>query len=234
MFIPLAEETGLIATIGRWVLATACAAAATWQDGAPAGGFQINVNVSAGQLLNTDIVEEVAAVLRTTGLRAGLLTIEITESVLMADNATVAAQLSDLRDLGIRLAIDDFGTGYSGLSYLDRLPVDILKVDKAFVDRLDEPSNRPPLAGAIVGLAEMLGLDVVAEGIETTSQRNAMVDLGCRHGQGYLFSRPVDGEAFRAMIDTPHPVLGEPLSAMTSGLARRAADLPVQATPLGA
>jgi diguanylate cyclase (GGDEF)-like protein len=235
MFIPLAEETGLIAPIGRWVLATACAAAAVWQDGAPAGGFQINVNVSAGQLLNTDIVEEVAAVLRTTGLPAGLLTIEITESVLMADNAAVAAQLSELRELGIRLAIDDFGTGYSGLSYLDRLPVDILKVDKAFVDRLDQPSTRPPLAGAIVGLGEMLGLDVVAEGIETTSQRQAMVDLGCRHGQGYLFSRPVDLEAFRALIDTPSPVLGEPLGAMSLGHARRAVDVPTQAVaPLGA
>jgi diguanylate cyclase (GGDEF)-like protein len=234
MFIPLAEETGLIAPIGRWVLATACAAAADWQDGSPAGGFQINVNVSAGQLLDTDIVEEVAAVLSSTGLRAGLLTIEITESVLMADNATVAAQLSALRGLGIRLAIDDFGTGYSGLSYLDRLPVDILKVDKAFVDRVEEPSSRPPLAGAIVGLGEMLGLDVVAEGIETAGQRHAMVDLGCRHGQGYLFSRPVDLDTFRAMIDTPHPALGEPLGAMSVGapvgLVRRAADLPEQAS----
>ena len=235
MFIPLAEETGLIAPIGRWVLATACEAAASWQDGAPAGGFQINVNVSAGQLLNTDIVDEVAAVLRSTGLRAALLTIEITESVLMADNATVAGQLAELRALGIRLAIDDFGTGYSGLSYLDRLPVDILKVDKAFVDRLDEPSTRPPLAGAIVGLGEMLGLDVVAEGIETASQRHAMVDLGCRHGQGYLFSRPVDGDAFRALIDTPYPVLGEPLGALPVGNTRRTADVPAQASaPAGA
>ncbi|MDX6257580.1 MAG: hypothetical protein QOJ11_3914 [Frankiales bacterium] len=228
MFISIAEETGLIEPIGRWVLATACAAAAAWQPGSPAGGYQVNVNVSAGQLLNTDIVEDVAAVLRTTGLRANLLTIEITESVLMADNATVAAQLGELRELGIRLAIDDFGTGYSGLSYLDRLPVDILKVDKAFVDRLDEPSTRPPLAGAIVGLGEMLGLDVVAEGIETSSQRHAMVDLGCRHGQGYLFSRPVDLDAFRALIDTPHPVLGEPLGAVSPVHARRSLDVPAQ------
>jgi EAL domain-containing protein (putative c-di-GMP-specific phosphodiesterase class I) len=208
------------------VLATACAAAVGWQAGSPAGGYHVNVNVSAGQLLSTNIVEDVASVLRTTGLRAGLLTLEITESVLMADNATVAAQLAQLRGLGIRLAIDDFGTGYSSLSYLDRLPVDILKVDKAFVDRLDEPSTRPPLAGAIVGLGDLLGLDVVAEGIETSSQRHAMVDLGCRHGQGYLFSRPVDPDAFRALIDTPHPVLGEPLDAVSPQLSRRALDVP--------
>jgi diguanylate cyclase (GGDEF)-like protein len=226
MFVPLAEETGLIEPIGRWVLATACAAAVGWQAGSPAGGYHVNVNVSAGQLLSTNIVEDVASVLRTTGLRAGLLTLEITESVLMADNATVAAQLAQLRGLGIRLAIDDFGTGYSSLSYLDRLPVDILKVDKAFVDRLDEPSTRPPLAGAIVGLGDLLGLDVVAEGIETSSQRHAMVDLGCRHGQGYLFSRPVDPDAFRALIDTPHPVLGEPLDAVSPQLSRRALDVP--------
>ncbi|MDX6222047.1 MAG: hypothetical protein QOD91_1101, partial [Frankiales bacterium] len=227
MFVPLAEETGLIEPIGRWVLATACAAAVGWQAGSPAGGYHVNVNVSAGQLLSTNIVEDVASVLRTTGLRAGLLTLEITESVLMADNATVAAQLAELRGLGIQLAIDDFGTGYSSLSYLDRLPVDILKVDKAFVDRLDEPSTRPPLAGAIVGLGDLLGLDVVAEGIETSSQRHAMVDLGCRHGQGYLFSRPVDLDAFRALIDTPHPVLGEPLDAVSPQLSRRALDVPV-------
>jgi EAL domain-containing protein (putative c-di-GMP-specific phosphodiesterase class I) len=220
-FIPLAEETGLIEPIGRWVLQTACTTAAEWQQIAPPGGLQINVNVSAGQLLNTDIVHTVTDVLRRTALRPGLLTVEITESVLMADNATVAAQLSQLRTLGIRLAIDDFGTGYSGLSYLDRLPVDILKVDKAFVDRLDVPSDRPPLAGAIVGLGEMLGLDAVAEGIETASQRQAMVDLGCRHGQGYLFSRPVDSEAFWALLEGPGQRLGPPLAGAVLGHQRR-------------
>jgi diguanylate cyclase len=227
-FIPLAEETGLIESIGRWVLETACQAAAQWQRDFPAAAYEINVNVSAGQLLNTDIVDEVSAVLLTTGLHPSLLTVEITESVLMADNATVAAQLSELRELGIRLAIDDFGTGYSGLSYLDRLPVDILKVDKAFVDRLDAPSTRPPLAGAIVGLADMLGLDVVAEGIETATQRRAMVEMGCRHGQGYLFSRPVDLETFRAMLATEHPFLGEPLAGLAGTPSRRAADVPVK------
>jgi diguanylate cyclase (GGDEF)-like protein len=224
-FIPLAEETGLIEPIGRWVLQSACAAAADWAELVP-GGLQINVNVSAGQLLNTDIVAAVTQVLRTSGLRPGLLTVEITESVLMADNATVAGQLAQLRTLGIRLAIDDFGTGYSGLSYLDRLPVDILKVDKAFVDRLDAPSDRPPLAGAIVGLGEMLGLDAVAEGIETATQRQAMVDLGCRHGQGYLFSRPVDLETFRRLISVPNPTLGGPLAPLAP-LAEAAAPAPV-------
>ena len=228
-FIPLAEETGLIEPIGRWVLQTACTAAAGWQELAPAGGLQINVNVSAGQLLNTDIVHSVTDVLQRTSLPPALLTVEITESVLMADNATVAAQLAELRTLGIRLAIDDFGTGYSGLSYLDRLPVDILKVDKAFVDRLDAPSDRPPLAGAIVGLADVLGLDAVAEGIETATQRQAMVDLGCRHGQGYLFSRPVDADAFRALLELPEQRLGTPLTGAALGHQRRG-DLPAGST----
>jgi diguanylate cyclase len=228
MFIPLAEESGLIQQIGRWVLETACTAAADWQGGPSARSFGINVNVSAGQLINSDLVEGVANVLSSTGLPAELLTVEITESVLMADMEAVASMLGQLRSIGVRVAIDDFGTGYSGLSYLDRLPVDILKVDKAFVDRVDQQSHRPPLAGAIVGLGEMLGLSVVAEGIETASQRTAMVDLGCRHGQGYLFSRPVDLATFRGMLDTEVPTLGGPLSAATASTLRRAADLPAQ------
>ncbi|BEP16240.1 hypothetical protein acdb102_45510 [Acidothermaceae bacterium B102] len=211
MFIPLAEETGLIQLIGRWVLENACAAAAAWREQRPGSAYQINVNVSAGQLINTDLVDEVADVLARTGLPAELLTVEITESVLMVDMEAVASMLGQLRSLGVRVAIDDFGTGYSGLSYLDRLPVDVLKVDKAFVERVDKESRRPPLAGAIVGLGELLGLDAVAEGIETAGQRQAMVDLGCRHGQGYLFSRPVDLATFRAMLAQEHPSLGEPL-----------------------
>jgi diguanylate cyclase (GGDEF)-like protein len=215
-FIPLAEETGLIQPIGRWVLETACAAAAAWREDRPGSSYQINVNVSAGQLISTDLVEDVASVLSRTGLPAELLTVEITESVLMADMAAVASMLGQLRSIGVRIAIDDFGTGYSGLSYLDRLPVDILKVDKAFVDRVDKKSRRPALAGAIVGLGELLGLDSVAEGIETPGQRQAMVDLGCRHGQGYLFSRPVDLATFRLMLAADHPRLGAPLMVPTA------------------
>jgi EAL domain-containing protein (putative c-di-GMP-specific phosphodiesterase class I) len=212
-FIPLAEETGLIQPIGRWVLETACSAAAQWQLDRPGSSYQINVNVSAGQLINTDFVEDVARVLHHTGLPAELLTVEITESVLMADLDAVASMLGQLRSIGVRVAIDDFGTGYSGLSYLDRLPVDILKVDKSFVERVDKKSMRPALAGAIVGLGELLGLDSVAEGIETAGQRRAMVDLGCRHGQGYLFSRAVELTTFQAMLAPDHPRLGEPLVA---------------------
>jgi len=198
------------------VLETACAAAAAWREDRPGSSYQINVNVSAGQLISTDLVEDVASVLSRTGLPAELLTVEITESVLMADMAAVASMLGQLRSIGVRIAIDDFGTGYSGLSYLDRLPVDILKVDKAFVDRVDKKSRRPALAGAIVGLGELLGLDSVAEGIETPGQRQAMVDLGCRHGQGYLFSRPVDLATFRLMLAADHPRLGAPLMVPTA------------------
>ncbi|MFL6139985.1 MAG: putative bifunctional diguanylate cyclase/phosphodiesterase [Frankiaceae bacterium] len=202
VFIPLAEESGLIAPISRWVLRQACQEAASWQHGSPFGGYSVNVNVSAGQLVGSDVLDEVSGVLAETGLPGRLLTLEITESMLMADERAVVAQLTQLKTLGIRIAIDDFGTGFSGLSYIDRLPVDTLKVDKAFVKRLGEPTGRPPLAGAIVGLAELLSLDVVAEGIETAAQLAALVELGCRHGQGFHFSRPVPAEALRELLAT--------------------------------
>ncbi|MDQ1702828.1 MAG: diguanylate cyclase [Frankiaceae bacterium] len=198
-FIPMAEETGLINRIGRWALQTACREAAQWRvlHGRP---LSVHVNFSGAQLLNPDVVDEVESILLETGLPPHLLTIEMTESVLMNDNAAVAAQMSALKSLGLRIAIDDFGTGFSGLSYLDRLPVDVLKVDKAFVDKLDVAATRPPLARAVVGLADMFGLDVVAEGIETPEQREQLVRMGCRAGQGFYFSRPVPAPELHALL----------------------------------
>jgi EAL domain-containing protein (putative c-di-GMP-specific phosphodiesterase class I) len=190
------------------VLRQACQEAATWQAGAPVGGYAVNVNVSPGQLVGDDVLDEVRGVLADTGLPGRLLTLEITEGMLMADDHDVVALLTQLRTLGIRIAIDDFGTGFSGLSYLDRLPIDTLKVDRAFVQRLGQPSGRPPLAGAVVGLAELLSLDVVAEGIETAEQLAALVDLGCRHGQGYHFSRPVPADALRSLLTGGPTLLG--------------------------
>ncbi|MCU1676785.1 MAG: putative signaling protein [Frankiales bacterium] len=229
-FIPMAEETGLINRIGRWALQTACREAATWPvgDGVP---MSIHVNFSGAQLLNPGVVDEVQSILAETGLAPHLLTIEMTESVLMNDNATVAAQLSGLKALGLRVAIDDFGTGYSGLSYLDRLPVDVLKVDKAFVDKLVAGGSRPALARAVVGLADMLGLDVVAEGIETTEQRTQLVGMGCRAGQGYYFSRPLPAESMRSVIDAR--TLGSPTGPPIA-LPRTPADNSVTGDPIDA
>jgi diguanylate cyclase (GGDEF)-like protein len=224
-FIPMAEETGLINRIGRWALHTACLEAAQWPQ--PFGErLSIHVNFSAAQLLNPDVVDEVSTILDETGLLPHLLTIEMTESVLMNDNAAVAAQMSQLKALGVRIAIDDFGTGYSGLSYLDRLPVDVLKIDKAFVDKLDESTGRPPLAMAVVGLADMLGLGVVAEGVETPEQRALLVQMGCPAGQGYFFSRPVPADELRALMvagtlgaELPAGVVGprSPVDALLAG-----------------
>jgi diguanylate cyclase (GGDEF)-like protein len=198
-FIPMAEDTGLINRIGGWVMHTACREAAQWRE-LYAQPLAVHVNLSGTQLLNPDVVQEVRAVLEETRLPPHLLTIEMTESVLLNDNSVVAAQLAALKGLGVRVAIDDFGTGYSGLSYLDRLPVDVLKVDEAFVDSLDSASSRPPLARAVVGLAEMLDLDVVAEGVETMEQRELLVRMGCRSGQGYFFSRPVAADDLRTLL----------------------------------
>jgi diguanylate cyclase (GGDEF)-like protein len=212
MFIPIAEETGLINRIGHWAMQTACREAAQWPQlfGRP---LAVHVNLSGTQLLNPDVVEEVRAVLVETRLPPHLLTIELTESVLMNDDAAVAARLGGLKSLGLRVAIDDFGTGYSGLSYLDRLPVDALKVDKVFVDKLDATSSRPPLARAVVALADMLDLDVVAEGVETMEQRVMLVRMGCRSGQGFYFSRPVAADDLRALLTVG--TLGERLHPMT-------------------
>jgi diguanylate cyclase (GGDEF)-like protein len=237
VFVPIAEETGLIAPIGQWVLRQACREAAEWQRHAPPkakGGYTINVNLSAGQLLSGDIVDDVRGVLAETGLPPHLLTMEITESVLMADDRAVSAQVAQLKTLGIRLAIDDFGTGYSGLSYLDRLPVDTLKVDKAFVQRLGGSVGRPPLAGAIVGLAELLGLDVVAEGVETEEQLAELVQLGCRYGQGYHFSRPVPADALRALVVDGPVVLGGSHELLPLVPQRRASDEALDVRSVGA
>jgi diguanylate cyclase (GGDEF)-like protein len=191
-FIPLAEETGLIIPVGRWVLETACRDALRWQtheDDASAP-VVVSVNLSARQFARPDLVEEVEAVLAETGLPPSALELEITESVLMDHSDPGIHRLRRLRALGVRLVLDDFGTGYSSLAYLKHLPLDTIKIDRTFVAGIDEQADRS-IVDAVIALAHGLGIRVVAEGIETERQAERLRELGCDFGQGYLFSRPV-------------------------------------------
>ena len=189
-FIPMAEETGLIGPLGRWMLETACRQAVAWRGRTTGPPLVMSVNLSARQFVQPDLVEEVAEVLDMTGMVAGELELEITESVLMDQSEGGIRTLRRLQELGVRLVLDDFGTGYSSLSYLKHLPLDTIKIDRSFVVGLDDKADRS-IVEAVLALAHGLGIGVVAEGIETETQRRQLVALGCEHGQGYLFSRPV-------------------------------------------
>ncbi len=195
-FILLAEETGLILPIGQWVLEQACHQAKRWHAEAPPHPpLSVHVNLSARQFQNPDLVAEVAQVLRATGMTPQALILEITETVVMDDGASSSATLRELKALGVQLAIDDFGTGYSSLSYLRRFPVDVLKIDKAFVDGLGHDSEATAIVQAVITLAHTLGMSVVAEGIETAVQVAHLNALGCDAGQGYYFAKPLPSPA---------------------------------------
>jgi diguanylate cyclase (GGDEF)-like protein/PAS domain S-box-containing protein len=194
-FIPLAEEMGLIVPIGRWVLREGCRQAALLRRKLPGHPpLTMSVNLSVKQLQHSDIVGDVRDALDQSGLEAALLTLEITESVMIADTDLAVDRLVELKALGVRLAMDDFGTGYSSLSYLSRLPVDILKMDRSFL-RPDASVAESELATAVVGLGKTLNLEVVAEGIELDEQWQALRNLECELGQGFLFARPMDADA---------------------------------------
>jgi len=200
-FIPLAEETGLIVPLGLWVLREACLRMHAWRDVLPAGSPPVmSVNLSGRQLAHPDLVEDVARTLRETGLDPRRLRLEITESVAMGDAEAAIAVLGRLKGLGLRLSLDDFGTGYSSLSYLHRFPLDTLKVDRSFVGRIDGDGGETGIVRAIVALAHGLGMEVIAEGVETEGQAVLLRKLGCQYGQGYYFSRPLDGEAAGAFF----------------------------------
>jgi EAL domain-containing protein (putative c-di-GMP-specific phosphodiesterase class I) len=199
-FIPLAEESGIILPLGRWVLGEACRQAAIWQRRG-AGAPYVAVNISGRQLQHPQLVADVASALGEVGLAPGALLLEITEGVVMHDTEASLRRLLDLKGIGVRLAIDDFGTGYSSLSYLQRFPMDVLKIDKAFVDDVASGGSQAALARTIVALGETLSLDTVAEGIETAEQSAALLAMGCRVGQGYWFARPVPASEITAMLE---------------------------------
>ena len=188
-FIPLAEETGLIVPIGRWVIFEACEQGALLHERFPRKPpLTISVNLSVKQLQSESIIDDVREALRLTGIDASTLVLEITETVMMADPDMASDRLNELKELGVRIAMDDFGTGYSSLSYLSRLPVDILKMDRSFLASGNTDSG---LAAAIIAIGDRLGLEVVAEGIEEPEQIGTLRDLGCELGQGFLFARPM-------------------------------------------
>jgi diguanylate cyclase (GGDEF)-like protein/PAS domain S-box-containing protein len=202
-FIPVAEETGLIRPIGRWVLHEACRQLARWRSELPqAAGLAMSVNVSARQLQDASIVEDVESALRETGLDPGSLILELTESAVVESFEGASATLQKLRWMSVQLALDDFGTGYSSLSSLSRLPLDILKIDQSFVARLDQDAESRAVVYAIVSLATALGVRVTGEGIETASQLSTLIELGCNHGQGFLLGRPAIPDELAAMLRT--------------------------------
>jgi diguanylate cyclase (GGDEF)-like protein/PAS domain S-box-containing protein len=191
-FVPLAEETGLIVPLGRWALREACQQARFWQlRHSRAGAMRINVNVSAMQFQHVDLVQDVATALLDTGLAAEYLVLEITESMLVENVEVIIERLRELKELGVELAIDDFGTGYSSLSYLKNFPIDILKLDKSFVDDIGDATANGALAESIVMLAKKLNLQTIAEGIEDQGQLDALRSFGCQFGQGFYLAEPL-------------------------------------------
>ncbi|HSO74428.1 MAG TPA: EAL domain-containing protein [Blastocatellia bacterium] len=200
-FIPLAEETGLIIAIGQWVLREACRQVRVWQDQFPSDPpLSISVNLSGKQFLQADLIERIEEILAETELQASSLEMEITESAIIENIDSATLMLRQLKTLGIRVSLDDFGTGYSSLSYLHRFPIDTIKIDRSFVSRMNSPKNSE-IVRTIVTLAGNLGLRVIAEGVETREQIIQLTGLNCDLVQGYLLSKPIDGEAMRALIE---------------------------------
>jgi len=203
-FIPLAEETGLICEIGRWVLEESCRQVAHWKRTFPemASDLHVSVNLSGRQFAQDDLSDQVLHALETSGLSPHDLKLEITESLLMDNADSAASVLSRFREMGIRISIDDFGTGYSSLSYLHKFPAQTLKIDRSFVGNLETETSQLAIVRAVVSLAHVMGMDVVAEGIETSSHLGLLKQLGCEYGQGYLFAKPMLAVAVEAMFAT--------------------------------
>jgi EAL domain-containing protein (putative c-di-GMP-specific phosphodiesterase class I) len=192
-FISVAEDTGLILWIGNWILQQACRQMRAWNLQFPCNpAFTVAVNISAKQFAQPDLVSQVAQILRHSGLAAENLKLELTESVTMRDEERTTRILGELRALGVRLCIDDFGTGYSSLSYLRRFALDILKIDRSFISDMLNNNESQEIVKTILSLGSNLGMQVVAEGVETSEQVSLLKSLGCEYAQGYFFSKPID------------------------------------------
>jgi diguanylate cyclase (GGDEF)-like protein len=201
-FLAVAEETGLILAIDRWVLQEGCRQAQAWSaERSGERPLELSVNLSGKDLLQRDLADQVQETLRTTGMEARNLRLEITEGMLLEDAVSAGATLARIRDLAVEVSIDDFGTGYSSLSHLHNLPVNHLKIDRCFVSEMDRRPQKQEIVRTIVTLAHRLGMDVVAEGVETPDQLWRLQSMGCDYAQGYLFSEPVDADAARRLLD---------------------------------
>ena len=230
-FVPLAEEVGLVGELDGWVMDEACRIAAGWQSLRP--GVTVSVNVTADRFAATDLVGAVADALAETGLPPQCLTLELTETALVADAEATISRLGALGALGVQVAIDDFGTGYSSLAYLHRLPASILKIDKSFVEGLGTNAESTALVRVIMGLADTFGLRTIAEGVETESQRALLRALGCTTAQGYLFAPPREQAELEALLRGPERGVGAArLRPEDEPLAAEAAPEPLAEPPL--
>ena len=201
-FIPVAEETGLIVPMTIWMLRKSCAQLVEWQEKTPLNkGLMMSVNLSGKHFAHPDAVEQISRILVETQVKPSCIKLEITESAVMENAETAISMLKELRALGVQLSIDDFGTGYSSLSYLHRFPIDMLKVDRSFVGTMEDGSENGEIVRTIIALAKTLGLNVVAEGIESIHQLHQLRILGCEYGQGFLFSRPVPVEEAGVLLE---------------------------------
>lgn len=210
-FIPVAEETGLILPIGDWGLSEACQQIQQWRAVDPhLSTPRVCVNLSARQFARQGLADHVEALLRRSGVSSQQLGLEMTESSVITDQTTALEVLSSLRRLGVSLLMDDFGTGYSSLNHLHTLPFDVLKIDRSFVSRITEGDQPLQIVRTIVELARVMGMDVVAEGVETQEQHALLRELGCRYGQGFLYSRPVKASVMSAMLQLPGRILPDP------------------------
>jgi len=200
-FITVAEETGLILPLGDWVLGEALRQLKRWELELPRSrGLALTVNISSRQFAQPDLVARIGNALAATGVAAGRLKVEITESLIVQNQETAADMLRGIKDLGCSVCLDDFGTGYSSLNYLLRFPIDTLKVDRSFLADLGRGSRNSEIVLAVIGLAQRLGLGVIAEGVENERQRQHLVGLGCILGQGFLFARPLAADRAGAVV----------------------------------
>ncbi len=199
-FIPLAEDTGLILLLGRWVQETACAQLARWALQPALADLTVAVNVSAREFHHQNFVDQLKSVLEKSGARPQRLKLELTESLLLHDVEDTIAKLTALRAIGVSFSLDDFGTGYSSLSYLKRLPLDQVKIDRSFVQDVLNDAYDSAIARTVIDLGRNLGIGVIAEGVESEAQRDFLAESGCQNYQGYLFSRPLPLAAFEEFM----------------------------------
>lgn len=223
-FIPMAEQTGLILPLGDWVLKQACMQLSAWSHNPATSALQLAVNVSARQFRQPDFVAQVLSIVDRCGIEPSRLKLELTESMLVNDVDDIIGKMSALKERGVSFSLDDFGTGFSSLSYLKRLPLDQLKIDQAFVRDLQTNPNDAAIASTVVSLGQNLGLEVIAEGVETEGQRNFLTTIGCHRFQGYLFSKPVPIADFEGFLTRER----EDEVASTSSTSQQPA-LPVKA-----